>query len=358
MDVRVTHTSYLVALLTDASMSAGRLLDVDEERRHGLVVAARREAARLSARLDGSPLEPATADAVDAGRWQHPAVVADGGRVGGWAGALRLDGMATQEVAAVEYANLLAAYDEEARLAGDFFDQPLKTLAQLHGLICEALVDPDVVGRLRTTEQAIHDGAQGRVIYNTPDPARLPELLGELEAWLRGDAAEGSTAFSAPVVAAVVHELLLEWQPYEAANGRVARAAARLVLRARGFDPSGLAVPERVWAGDPGTYYVEVAATIRRRGDLTVWAEHHTEALAEALSAAVDAVHAIDVPPLSDRALGAVDELAAGQSVTVAQYAQRWKVSRETAWSELRALARSGHVERESAALGRRYRRL
>src|SRR5688572_29304982 len=124
MDVRVTHTSYLVALLTEASVGAGRLLDLPDDDREELRATARRETARFSARLDGSPLEDGTVVSVDAGDWQRPGTVAAVARAGGWAGALRLDGMATQDLAAVEYANLLAAYDEEPHLATRFFDEP------------------------------------------------------------------------------------------------------------------------------------------------------------------------------------------------------------------------------------------
>ena len=265
--------------------------------------------------------------------------------------------METQEVAAVEYANLLDAYDAEPALAPQLFDDPLGTLAQLHGHICQGLVEPDVVGRARTTDQAIHDGAQGRVIFNTPDPPAIPGLLDQLQSWLRGTHIEGSAAYSTPVVAAVVHEALLQWQPFEAANGRVARGAARLVLRARGFDPAGVAVLEQQWVSDPGGYYGEVAATIRRRGDLTPWVERHTEALVDALERAAVALGRPSSAAPSQRALTALDEVPDAETITVAEYATRWGVSREAAAVDLRALAAAGQLRRDPRTLGRRFRR-
>jgi Fic family protein len=358
MDVRVTSTNYLVTLIEAASRIAGRLRDVDRDRVGAVAAQARRDAARLSARLDGSPLDPDTADQVDAGQWQRPdGVLAAADPGGGWAAALRIDRMETQEVAAVEYANLLDAYDAEPALAPQLFDDPLGTLAQLHGLMCQGLVEPDVVGRPRTTEQAIHDGAQGRVIFNTPDPPAIPALLDGLRDWLRGTKTEGSAAYSTPVVAAVVHEALLQWQPFEAANGRVARGAARLVLRARGFDPAGVAVLEHQWAADPGGYYGEVAATIRRRGDLTPWVERHTEALVDALERAATALDRPSTDEPSSRALTALDDVAPDGTITVAEYATRWNVSRETAAVDLRALAAAGLLRRDPRTLGRRFRR-
>ena len=358
MDVRIGYTSYLVALIAEASTAAGRLLDIDPDRAADIAQASRHASARLSARLDGSPLDDETVAAVDEGRWVAPEELVAVEKVGGWAGALRLEGMATSEVAAVEYANLLRAHAQEARLATELFDRPLEVLAEVHGMLCSGLVDPEIVGRSRATAQAIHDGAQGRVVFNPPDPELLPGLLADLEAWLRGDGQEGSAAYPAPVAAAILHELLLQWQPYEAANGRLARAAYRLVLRARGMDPNGLAVPERTWAQDPGGYYSEVAATIRRRGDLGPWVERCTEALVSALDEAESVAHP-DAPPVepSSRARAAVQQLAPGEVLTVVDYAARHAVSRETAWRDLRTLAASGAVIREPRSLGRRYRK-
>ena len=357
MDVRLTWTPHLVSLVAETSAAAGRLVDLGAAERRAEQVEARRETARLSARLDGSPLEAATLEAVDAGTWQRPAAAAAAERAGGWASALRLDVMETQDVAALEYDNLLRAYDAEADLAQTLFDAPLETLVRLHGAICQGLVDPEAIGRPRRTEQAVHDGAQGMVIFNPPDHEALPGLLEGLQRWLRGDGTEGSAAFPAPVAAAIVHERLLQWQPFEAGNGRLARAAARLVLRARAMDPCGLAVPERQWAADPGGYYGEVAATIRRRDDLGPWVERCLEALAAALDDVVARARPAVVRP-SERAIAQWERLQPGEVITVAEYAQRTGSSRETSWADLRALMVDGRLAREGRSLGRRFRRV
>lgn len=356
MDISVRYTPYLVTLVADASTAAGRLLDLPRDAVDDLAEWSRRDASRASARLDASPLPDSTVAEIDGGRWRPPAGVAQQRGSGGWAQALRLDSMATEEVAAVEYYNLLAAHAQEPELAPGFFDDPLATLATLHATICRGLVDPEVVGRPRTTAQAVHDGAQGKVVFNTPDPRAVPGLLRDLQAWLRGEDREGSAAFPAPVAAAIVHELVLQWQPYEAANGRMARAAARMVLRARGMDPHGLAVPERTWAADPGGYYAEVAATIRRRAELGPWIERHTEALVDAFVAVSAHVHGPPARP-GPRAFAAAAALRPGQTLTVADYAKNAGISRETAWRDLRLLVVCGELVREPKSLGRRFRR-
>lgn len=285
MNPTVRYSHHLVGLVGRAEAAAARLADADPDRRRVVAAGARREAARLSVRLDGSPLDDATAERVDRG--EVPAgVPAPATARTGWASALNLEGMATQDVAAVEYAGVLDAWDAEARLAGAWHDDPLAVLRELHGLLVGGLVDPDVAGRWRRTEQAVHDGAQGRIIHRAPLPEHLDGLMDGLAGWV----IERSARVPAAVAAGTVHQRLLEWLPFEAANGRLARAAARLVRRARGLDPDAVAVPERGHAADALRYHAEVAATVRRRGDLGPWLERDVAALADALDHAVDAV--------------------------------------------------------------------
>lgn len=351
MDVTLRYTHHLAGLLAEAAAASTRLEAVTPSRLQQLAVDARRTVARLSARLDGSPLSDATADAVDAGEPLAPPPPPDASL--GWSAALRLEGMGTQQVAAVEYANLLAAGEAEPVLAPRLFEEPAEVLATVHGTVCRGLVAPEVVGRPRRTAQAVHDGAQGMVVFNVPDPERVPGLLADLAGWL----GRGSATVPALIVAAVVHERLLEWQPFEAGNGRVARAAARLVLRARGLDPHGVAVAEHAFVADPGGYYREVAATIHRRGDLGPWCERYAEAVIDGfrIAAAADGGPQAPVPPPRAAAIAAA--LPGGETMTVAEYADRARVSRDTAHRELRQLTEAGALTREPRSSGLRFRR-
>ena len=363
MRLRITYTDHLVALVGEAAAAAARLESVGADTLAALAARAAVDRARLSLRLDASPLTDETATAVDEGRFDLPATVARPvPAAGGWAAALRLEGMATQQVAAVEYANLKAAHAAEAALADTFFEDPMGALATLHGLMCQGLVDPEVVGRPRRTAQAIHDGAQGMVIFNAPDPETVPGLLADLAGWLRGSTRSGShpasAALPAVVVAGVVHERLLEWQPFEAANGRLARSAAALILRARGLDANGVAVCERSFVRDLAAYLPEVAATRRRQDDLTPWVEWQAEAAVAALDAAVGLAGRTPAPPAPGRARDLAAGLQPGDTVTVLEYARQLGVTRETAWADLRRLAAAGLVARDPRTRGMRYRRV
>lgn len=360
--MRIDWTDHLVALVGRTETAAARIAGAAPKRRAERARVARRERARLSARLDACPLEDATADEVDAREAAGlPAVEVlperpDGGQTGtgSWARALRLEGMATQEVAAVEYAGLLACADIEAEVAAWFFERPLEGLARLHAEIGRGLVDSGVAGRPRMTDQAVHDGAQGKVIYHAPKPVRVPDLLAELEAWLT----RSSSGLPAAVVAGVLQERLLEWQAFETANGRLARAASTTVLRARGLDPNAVAVPERFLAADPAGYFAEVAATQRRRGDLAMWLERYLEALAVELEAAAADLAPLPAPDLPPRAAQALSTLSEATVITVREYAERAGVTLATAAADLRLLAAAGEVRLEPRTHGLRYRRV
>jgi hypothetical protein len=358
--LRVPYSDHLVALLVRGEAAAGRIAGADPDRRAEVARGARRATARSSARLDASPLTDDTASAVDArlaaGRApvdHPPEVPTEQALRQGWARALKLDGMQTQDVAAIEYANLLAAHDATAELAADVFARPLDVLRAAHGLLCNGLVDPDVVGRPRVSEQAMHDGAQGLVIYHAPPAGRLPGLLAELDDWL----GEASAGLPAVVVAGIVQERILRWLPYEAANGRLARLAARVVLCARGIDPQGIAVPEVLLAEDAVGYYGEIAATLRRRGDLGPWLERWAQASCTAFERAAELVDPRPVPVLSPRAQALLERLADGAAITVREHAEHDAVPREVALADLRGLERAGALRPDPRSRGLRWRR-
>jgi hypothetical protein len=96
---------------------------------------------------------------------------------------------------------------------------PLRVLARLHTIVGKAEVPDAELGRPRSPEAA--------------------ERLSGLAALLLTP-----TAAPALVVAAVVHAELRTVAPFASHNGLVARAAERLVLVARGVDPTSLTVPE------------------------------------------------------------------------------------------------------------------
>lgn len=357
-DARFTYSDHLVRLLEEAARDVAVLTLAPPERLSEETQSARRHAARWSARLDGSPLEEETARRIDtSGSPPVPAISADAVVAqGGWARALKLGGVVTQDVAAVEYHNLLTAWDAEPALAEEVLEAPMSVLTRLHGLICAELIDGDAIGRPRRTAQAVHDGAEGKMLYAAVEPDRVPGLLAELVDWV------GAASAPLPdlVLAGIAHERLLQWQPFDAGNGRTTRAFTRVLLRARGLDPDGLALPEQVWAADPLGYYGEVAATIRRRQDLTRWLERYAEAIAEGLALVSERVSprpAGTPSPQDEAVLAAVDALGTDRPFTLTELAAQAGVGRDVALTVLRSGLARRLVRAEPGSQGLRYRR-
>lgn len=123
------------------------------------------------------------------------------------------DGDAIAVAAARLNAQLLALVPVVSR-------SPLQALARLHAVAAAGLVPDDALGRPR-----VADGIA----------SRLQALAAVLVA---------ETSAPAIAVAGVAHAEMLDIAPFEGANGLVARALERLVLVARGVDPTSMVVPE------------------------------------------------------------------------------------------------------------------
>jgi hypothetical protein len=197
-----------------ARQSIDRLLTHQSMRRHATAIAveAGLRCARASAALEGHdvPLDALRADAPD-----DPVV----------RGALRV---------AAELRPLVETWEHA----------PLQALARMHTLAAAELAPDESLGRPRTDS-----------VVST----RLATLVSVL----------GATSVPAVVVAGVVHGELLALRPFEAANGVVARAAARVVLVERGLDPRAVSVPDVGCARDGAAYAATAEAFAR--GDVAPW---------------------------------------------------------------------------------------
>lgn len=339
LDVLETQRAELVAALEPVLSTA----DID---------AAQRASARLSVRLDASPLSDATADAVDAGTHVEPAGGVRARNGAGWASALRLEGMPTQDIAAVEYRGVLAAQAAEPRLAAEFLTTPVTTLEQVHRHIVSGLLADEYVGGLRRTSRAVNDGAQGRAIFHAPPPAQLPALIAELGEWVAG----AHTSVPPLAFAGVVHARILHWRPFEAGNGRVARCVSRIALRATAGDPWGVAVPEQRYVADPLRYMTEIAATIRRRTDLRPWNELTGEAIVEGLERVARARgrRPVDVDA---RTLRAVATFEPGVAIVLPDVAEAAGLDRLMALMQCNRLCWAGVLRRQAGSRGLLYHR-
>jgi Fic family protein len=343
------RTPHLVELVAEAERLAAAIAAATGPDRDALAARRVDAAVLASLQLDGARLErlPATDELPDELPDLLDAPPPDD-RAGTWLdamGSLRED--PDEAIQALETAGVRAA-DASTDLEDRLLTSPTVALAELHRRLTRGLVAAEVAGTTRRTEQAVHDASIGRILYFTTDPSAIPRELALLDAWL----ATAATREHALVISGMLHLELLRIHPFEAANGRLARAAARLVLRGRGLDPAGLAAPEPHLAADPLGYHEEVARTLRRR-DATIWLERWGEAVTEGLRTAARELGLLDrdLPERAARFLDAHED----DAFTVAEYRAEAAVGPEDARADLRDLLDAGRIDRVPGSRGLRF---
>jgi Fic family protein len=167
----------------------------------------------------------------------------------------------------------LRVSSELGSLTGTWHVAPGQALARLHALAAADGVDAALLGRPRSATDVALDPL-GLGAPPSPDEvaARLSSLSGLLTS---------PTSAPALVAAAITHGELLALRPFGWADGVVARAAFRLTLVDRGFDPKSLAVPE-VGHVELGSAYREAihAYVSGTPEGVTQWVRHCAEAVA------------------------------------------------------------------------------
>jgi Fic family protein len=346
-DLEVGTSQHLAELLGEADRLAERIRTAPEARRIELACTRTDAAILATLGLDGSPLT----ELPDPEAVARPRAVADPDgptvRQGTWLDAMRtLEGAPDEHLQALEALGARAGLGSED-LAPLLCTQPRTALEELHRRLTHGLVADDRAGRPRQVEQAVHDASTGRVLYFTTEPAAIDAELDGLAAWLTGH------GDAHPVlVSGILHLQLLRIHPFDAANGRVARTAARLVLRAGGLDPEGLSCPEPQLAADALGYHEEVASTARRR-DATIWLERWAEAVSGGLRDSARGLEVLraDAPRTARSALA---ELAS-EAFTIADYRALTDADVQQAHADLGALLDSGDIVRVPGSRGLRY---
>lgn len=112
---------------------------------------------------------------------------------------------------------------------------PLQALAHLHALTAHGFVADDELGRPRSSERADDPLNLGAVVPAQDAARRLAALASTLTA---------PTQAPALLVAGIAHAELAVLRPFAWGSGLLARASVRLVLAARGVDPSLFSIPE------------------------------------------------------------------------------------------------------------------
>jgi hypothetical protein len=327
--VRFERSAHLTSLIADSERLSGHLsaLDVPAE----AFADARNEALLASLQLDGSTI-PGVEQQAD-------------GQPRGWASAIRTrsDLEPSGEQLWEDELGGLATATEDQDLGRRLRDNPIATLSNLHSDVTAGLVADERRGQWRTQERTVTDTSVGRIVYWATKPADIGIQMAEVHAWLTGEGSREHALVRSGWL--LLH--LLRIQPFEAANGRVARAAARALLADGGLDPDGVAPLEQAQAQDAMGMFEEVARTGRRR-DATVWLERWGETVTYALRRAVQALEPSAGSVESPRVLSELPD-----AFTITEW--REAVGTADADEQLRSLLDAGLVDRVRGARGLRF---
>lgn len=153
---------------------------------------------------------------------------------------------------------------------------PVQALARLHVVAAADLADrvgSDRLGRPRPDDAGDpHD----LIDFDLPSVRDIAPRLMQLNALLLND-----KQTPALVLAAYTHGELMAIQPFGLRDGLVARAAERLVLRTKGFDPRGLVVTEAGHLSVGRTHYLALIKGFASGSDEAVaeWIKHCAHAV-------------------------------------------------------------------------------
>lgn len=220
-------------------------------------------------------------------------------------------------------------------------------------------------GQYRAGPIYVHDEKRDLVVYEGPEPGRLPALMEELAASLRAD-----LDIDPLVRGAMAHLNLVMIHPYREGNGRMARALQTLTIsRQTIVEPAFSSIEE--WLGhNTDDYYQVLAATgqgsWRPRPDAHLWAAfniraHHMQA--QTVAQRVDEASAIwaelddliNVHRLPERMTGTLYEAVLGYRIRRPGYMKMTGVEKHTATRDLGRLVDLELLHAQGETRGRHY---
>lgn len=167
---------------------------------------------------------------------------------------------------------------------------PAQVLVRLHVAAAGDRVSADEVGRPRRMGETCAELSDlGPAVPADQVVARLRGINNLVAA------SADSQRVPTVLAVAVVHAELAVLRPFGVGNALVARALERVLLRARGVDPTGVAVPEAGHRSVPGPSYLGALSGYASGGEqgLVLWLTHWAGAMEAAAKAGIAVADAV-----------------------------------------------------------------
>lgn len=232
----------------------------------------------------------------------------------------------------------------------------LAGMLRMHGDISKGVLENSLAsGKLREVQNyVVKEMLDGRreIVYTPPSPENVKPMMGELAAWIEKHEKEIH-----PVIqAGICHYAIAMIHPFEDGNGRVARALATLILRKRGFDRRGIYAMDEYYVRNLSEYYGSLRMVDELEGDMTEWLGYYTAGVRHSVSTALETMQVLDrAASLNVRQQKALKHVVKHGHVTNSEYRKLTKVSKVTAYKDLKEMVDSGVLVEEGVGRAIRY---
>lgn len=239
-----------------------------------------------------------------------------------------------------------------------------ETLKHIHELTVFHILPDETIGNYRKQQVVVKNSATGEITFRPPPAVEVPFLMTSFLAWLNNPVADIH-----PIIkAGATHYEIVRIHPFLDGNGRVARAAATLVLFKNGYDIKRFFSLEEYYDREPIHYYEALQSVGKLEGNLTGWLEYFTEGLAIELTRIKEKVKSLSTDLKIKKSLGGQQLALSERQIKVVEYIQENgflqnkaffelfpMISEDTVLRELKDLLAKGIVKKEGTTKGARY---
>jgi len=239
------------------------------------------------------------------------------------------------------------------------------TLKHIHSLTVHRMLPDDVIGEYRRTQVVVKNSATGEITFRPPPAVEISFLIDAFLRWLNSVSTDD---INAVLKAGIVHYELVRIHPFLDGNGRVARAAATLVLFKEGYDIKRFFSLEEYYDREPMAYYEALQSVVKMEGDLTNWLEYFTQGLAIELTRIKEKVKSLSTDLKIKKSLGGQQLALSERQIKIVEFVQENgflqnktffelfpMISEDTVLRELKDLIKKGILKKEGSTKGVKY---
>ncbi|OGG12019.1 hypothetical protein A2Z00_03220 [Candidatus Gottesmanbacteria bacterium RBG_13_45_10] len=240
-----------------------------------------------------------------------------------------------------------------------------EAMKHVHELCVHRILPEETVGEYRKTQVVVKNSQTGEVTFRPPPAVEIPFLLASFLQWLNTTSADDVHTV---LKAGITHYEIVRVHPFLDGNGRVARAAATLVLFKAGYDIKRFFSLEEHYDREPVLYYDALQSVGRLEGNLTGWLEYFTEGLAIELTRIKEKIKTLSTDLKLKKSLGGQQLALTERQIKIVEYIQENgflqnkaffelfpMISEDTVLRELKDLIKKGIVKKEGSTKGVKY---